>query len=145
MEGFFSDASLELGVFLLLKCSIRELLRDYFSTFLHGEKKSSLEFLNWSIHIIFSSIYSLGSLWNQDSKSKVKNLASIPFLVARLFQELKLVYLKEIKSPLKHCMCLYRADMSLKFSFLLWHFCRDRPKSANCYKNTCGFSSQSHK
>jgi len=83
MEGFFSDMFLELGTFFLFQFSIRELLRGYFSTVrsipslpifykgavkrlffyfsMWGKKKSRLEFLNWSIHII-SSIDSLGFL-----------------------------------------------------------------------------------
>lgn len=84
-------------------------------TALYGEKKSSLKLLNWSIRISFSSIYSLGFLWNQDSKSEVKKPMRIPFPVARLFQELKLAYLKAIKSPLKLCMWFYRAHTSLIF------------------------------
>lgn len=132
MEEFLSDVSLVLEAFLVLQFSTRELL--LFLLLCMGKKKSSLELLNWSIRTSFSSIYSLGFLWNQDSKSEVKKPMRIPFPVSRLFQELRLAYLKAIKSLLKRCMWFYRAHTSQLFS-LLWHFCWDRPKSAKCYKS----------
>lgn len=108
MEEFFSD----LEAFLVLQFYTGNYYCFYCSIW---EKMPSLELLNWFIRKSFSSLYSLGCLWNQDSKSTVKKPTRIPFPAARLFQKLKLAYLKAIKSPLKHYMWFYRAQTYLIF------------------------------